>query len=60
MYLLKGSKYLYLVDYNEELHLPVWSNQKEAAIVLPDYAQAMQLQAFLNAQHGILYEIESK
>lgn len=57
MYYIKGSKHLYLIDYNFEKNLPVWSNRKEDAIDFMNRLEAVQMKNFLNEQHGIAYEM---
>lgn len=52
MYYLKGSKHLYLIDYNDHRSLPVWANDKNQAIKSPDYKLMCQLQSFLQQTCG--------
>lgn len=57
MYYIKGSKHLYLIDYNEEKNLPVWSNAKEEAVGFRNQTDVRRMQQFLKAEHNVLYEV---
>ena len=47
MYYVKGSKHLYLIDFNPSRGLPVWSNAKEEAVCSQKLPEIVAIQEFL-------------
>lgn len=58
MYCIKGSKHLYLVDFNEKINLPVWSNIKKDAVISNNYLDMFNIQKFLKENNDIDCEID--
>lgn len=48
MFCIKGSKHLFLCDYNANYDLPVWINSKERAITFEKMTEAVAVRDFLN------------
>jgi hypothetical protein len=53
MFYIKGSKNLYLIDYNHHCNLPVWSNNKDLAVNSSNFKDMCKIQDFLKQQHNV-------
>jgi hypothetical protein len=57
LFYIKGSKHLYLIDYNFDCNLPVWSNLKEYAVCSKDLKELFKIQDFIKENHHIESQI---